>query len=241
MFRDIVTADPPVLNIDDNNNNYDIASYNLFSGRVGRKRGISFSYFNGKFFDELSDSLKLTRTILPELLTLINLDDYEKPMMGLLEQMVDSNLVQPKDYEIYFSKFLIEAKQLLKKQAIAEKKRLIEKEENKKDDKPNYDYLPGENADPGNAELETYAKLLLPFAETKSTVKPVLEQMLNSNDKKLKFHTLLLLIQHKKAYPDTMLHYFAAQDEYRYDLYDELKNMKRTELFPDSFNTHIAL
>jgi len=51
-----------------------------------------------------------------------NLDDYEKPIMNLLEEMVDSNLLKPKDYEIYFSKFLIEAKQELKKQVIAENK-----------------------------------------------------------------------------------------------------------------------
>jgi uncharacterized protein YbaP (TraB family) len=241
-FRDIVTADPPVLNVDDNNYNYDITSYNMFSGgRTGRSRSLSFSYFNGQFFDELSDTLKLTRTILPDLLPLINLDDYEKPIMNLLEQMVDSNLVKPRDYEIYFSKFLIEAKQLLKKQAIAEKKRLIEKEENKKEDKPDYGYRLNEDSDYGNTVLETYAKLMLPFAETNNSVKPVLDQMLNSNDKKLKYHTLLLLIRHKKSYPDTMISYFAKQDEYRYDLYDELKDMKRMDLFPDSFNTHIAL
>ena len=38
-----------------------------------------------------------------------------------------------------------------------------------------------------------------------------------------------------------MISYFAKQDEYRYDLYDELKKMKRLDLFPDSFNTHISL
>jgi hypothetical protein len=243
IFRDIVTADPPVLNVGDNNYNYDVTiNYSMFSGgRTGHSRGLSFSYFNGQFFDELSDTLKLTRTILPDLLPLINLDDYEKPVMNLLEQMVDSNLIKPKDYEIYFSKFLIEAKQLLKKQAIAEKKRQIEKEENKKEDKQDYAYRLNEDSDYGNTELETYAKLMLPFAETNNPVKPVLDQMLNSNDKKLKYHTLLLLIQHKKSYPDTMISYFAKQDEYRYDLYDELKDMKRMDLFPDSFNTHIAL
>jgi len=176
----------------------------MFSGgRTGRSRSLSFSYFNGQFFDELSDTLKLTRTILPDLLPLINLDDYEKPIMNLLEQMVDSNLVRPRDYEIYFSKFLIEAKQLLKKQAIAEKKRLIEKEENKKEDKPDYGYRLNEDSDYGNTVLETYAKLMLPFAETNNSIKPVLDQMLNSNDKKLKYYTWVLLIRYKKAYTDT--------------------------------------
>ena len=44
---------------------------------------------------------------------------------------------KPADYQIYFSKFLIEAKQELKKQAIAEKKKAIEKAEEDKEDKKN--------------------------------------------------------------------------------------------------------
>jgi len=62
-------------------------------------------YDNDSFLDELSDSLALTRTILPDLLPLMNLEDYKTSIMNLLEQLVDSNLVKPKDYEQYFSKF----------------------------------------------------------------------------------------------------------------------------------------
>jgi hypothetical protein len=238
LFRDIVTAEPPVLNIKDNSN-YDY-SY-LYSGRGRRKSNFSFSFSNGNFFDELSDTLKLTKTILPDLLPLINLDDYEKPIMNLLEEMVDSNLLKPKDYEIYFSKFLIEAKQELKKQVIAEKKKEIQKAENKKENKNDLRYLSDDKADTGNDDLNLYAKLLLPFMDVNPNVKPVIDQMLRSNDKRLKFNTLLLLIKNKKAYPDTLIKYFAAQDEYRYELYSELKDLKQKELFPASFNNHIEL
>jgi uncharacterized protein YbaP (TraB family) len=240
-FRDIVAADPPVLNIrDDEYGSY--STYDITRSIGGRNNRFRFSYFNGKFFDELEDTLQLTKIILPDLLPLVNLDDYKKPIMNLLAQMVDSSLVKPKDYETYFSKFLIEAKQELKKQAIAEKKRQIEKEEQKKEDKQDYSFRSNENESGfGNDDLETYAKLLMPFAETNNTVKPVIDQMLNSSDKKLKFNIMLLLIEHKKPIPDTMLRHFAAQDEFRYDLYKELKVLKRMELMPDSFNTHIAL
>ena len=54
--------------------------------------------------------------------------------MQLLAAMVDSNLLDKKTYEIYLSKFLVEAKQELKKQAIAEKQKAIEKAEMKKED-----------------------------------------------------------------------------------------------------------
>jgi uncharacterized protein YbaP (TraB family) len=238
LFRDIVTAEPPVLNVKDNSN-YDY-SY-LYSGRGRKKSNFSFSYSNGNFFDELSDTLQLTKTILPDLLPLINLDDYEKPIMNLLEEMVDSNLLKPKDYEVYFSKFLIEAKQELKKQVIAEKKKAIEKAENKKENKNDLRYLADEEKDTGNDDLNLYAKLLLPFIDINPNVRPVIDQMLRSNDKRLKFNTLLLLIKNKKTYPDTLIKYFAAQNEYRYELYSELKDLKQKELFPASFNNHIDL
>ena len=129
IFRDIITVEPPVLNVNTNNNDYGLNNYSYFS----RTRNyFSSGYFNGNFMDELSDSLKLTKTIMADLLPLMNIDDYEKPMMSLLEQMVDSNLIKPKEYEMYFSKFFIEAKQELKKQAIAEKKKQIEKAVSKK-------------------------------------------------------------------------------------------------------------
>ena len=51
--------------------------------------------------------------------------------------MVDSNLLDKKTYEIYLSKFLVEAKQELKKQAIAEKQKAIVKAEMKKEDSKN--------------------------------------------------------------------------------------------------------
>jgi uncharacterized protein YbaP (TraB family) len=240
-FRDIVTNDPPVLSIRDNESLYSYEDYNVFSEIVSRYRGFTYSYYNGRFFDELSDSLQLTRTIFPDLLPLINLDDYKKPMMNLLKQLLDSNLVQPKDYEMYLSRFLIEAKQELKKQAIAEKKRQIEKEESKKADKKDFVFNSNEKTDLGNDELVLYARLLLPFATTNTAVKPVIGQLLHSNDKKLKYHTLLLLVQNNMPVPDTLPAYFAALDEYRYELWKELKYLKRTNLFPDSLNTHIAL
>ena len=61
--------------------------------------------------------------------------------MRLLGEMVDSNLVKPKDYETYFSKFLLEAKQELKKQAIAEKKKAIQKAEDRKMKRKSFSYV----------------------------------------------------------------------------------------------------
>lgn len=234
VFRDIVNAEPPVLDAGP-------GSYSTYSPVTPYSYYRSdFSYDNGSFLDELSDSLQLTRTILPDLLPLLNLEDYKTSMMRLLGRMVDSNLVKPKDYDMYFSKFLIEAKQELKKQSIAEKRKAIEKAEESKEEKKNSSYDEDEN-DYGNDDLALYATLLLPYWESNAAVQPVIQQMLRSNDKRLKYNTMMLLLRNNKPYPDSLLTFFAKMDEYRYELYSDLKDMKKTDKFPAEYNTHLQL
>ncbi|MBK5270773.1 MAG: TraB/GumN family protein, partial [Bacteroidia bacterium] len=228
IFKEIINTEPPVL--DGNVNN----SYFSFRGKKNR-------FVNGSFLDELSDSLQLAKTILPDLLPLLNLDDYKKSLMQLLAEMIDSNLVKPKDYDMYFSKFLIEAKQELRKQAIAEKKRAIEKaEENKKDS--SRDYLTDDDEkDNGNDKLSLYATLLLPYWQTNVGVQRLIQQMVESDDKKLKYSTTLLLIRNNKPFQDSMLTYFASLDDYRYDLYTDLKGLKKLDQFPSLYFNHLDL
>ena len=236
IFRDIVNTEPPVLI----SGSGGYSDYSYTSPLLPYRSG--FSYDNGKFLDELSDSLKLTKTILPDLLPLLNLEDYKNSIMKLLGGMVDSSLLTPKDYDMYFSKFMIEAKQELKKQSIAEKQKAIEKaEENKEEKKNSYSYYDDADKDSGNDDLSLYATLLLPYWETNTAVQPLIQQMLKSNDKKLKYSTMLLLLKNKKTFPDSLLSFFGGLDEYRYQLYHDLKEMKMLNKFPALYNNHLDL
>ncbi len=233
IFRVIIAAEPPVLDIGgadyrDYKHNGSIPSYGSEND-------------NGKFLDELSDSLQLTRTILPDLLPLLNLDDYKHLIMKLLGEMTESDLLHPQEYEMYFNKFMIEAKQELKKQSITEKKRAIEKAEDQKEKNKKMSYYDDKEDDSGNDDLSLYATLLLPFWETNAAVQPLIQQMLRSNDKRLKYNTLLLMLQHKRPYPDTLLRYFGSLDDFRYELYTDLKEMDKLDKFPASYNNHIDL
>ena len=98
---------------------------------------------------------------------------------------------------------MIEAKQELKKQAIAEKNKAIKKAEEDKDDKKNL-LIDDDDKDSGNEDLSLYATLLLPYAETNANVQPLIQQMLNSNDKRLKYSIMLLLLRNNKPFPDTL-------------------------------------
>ena len=235
LFRDIISTDPPVLDADNSysyNKGYNsYPSSSVFNANYDYISGIA----DGSFMDELYDSLQLTGTILPGLLPLMNLNDYEKPIMRLLRTMVDSNLVKAKDYEVYFSKFLLEAKQELKRQASEENKSAIEKAEEAKAESKSENVYKRNEEDKGNEHLITYATLLLPFRETSPAVDEVLKKMLASNDKRLKYNTLFLLLRNRLAVPDTVLTYFAKLDAYRYELFTDLKSLKMTDRFPVAY------
>ncbi|HSU26773.1 MAG TPA: TraB/GumN family protein, partial [Chitinophagaceae bacterium] len=234
IFRDIVKSDPPVLEVG--------SSSGYSFPRRGRNSiyGSSGSYSNN-FLDDLADTIQLTKTILPDLLPLLEIEDYKKPIMRLLGVMVDSGIVKPGEYERYYNKFLLEARLELKKQVIAEKTKAIEKAEDNKPGNKNNQHDEDEDDDGGNDELELLATLLLPFNDQQPAVLPVLRQMLQSSDKKLKYATMLLLMRNNKPIPDTMLNYFAGMDDYRYRLFTRLKKLNKIKQFPAAFNNHLDL
>lgn len=233
-FKSIINTEPPVLDLGSG-----YSSYSSFSPFAINK---NYSYDNGSFLDELYDSLKLTKAILPDLLSLLNLNDYKNSMMKLLGQMIDSNLVTTADYNAYFTKFLIEAKQELKKQGIVEKRRSIQKaEDSRKDNKSLTSYDRDDEKDSGNDDLSLYATLLLPYWETNAAVKPLIQQMLQTNDKRLKYNTTMLLVRNNKPYNDSLLNYFGSLDDYRYQLYSDLKEMNKLNRFPSLYNNHLDL
>ncbi|HEU4471252.1 MAG TPA: hypothetical protein VFR58_09220, partial [Flavisolibacter sp.] len=197
---------------------------------------------SGSFLDDLTDTLKLTAGIFPDILPLININDYERPMMNLMGTLIDSSLISARDYESYQSKFLLEAKQELKKQVIKEKNRSIEKAQEDDEEeltgiyRNNYD-----NTDRGNYQLDLYATLLMPFWDKNPAVPQLVNQLLSGSDNRLKYNTAILLLRHKKQVPDTLLSYFAGLDEYRYELYSDLKKNGLISKFPAAHNNHIQL
>jgi uncharacterized protein YbaP (TraB family) len=247
IFKDIVIAEPPVLSLGENTTSAARRTVKLRSVIDYGKYDYEDEYNDGEsigagFLDPLSDSLLLTKTIFPDLLPLINLDDYKWPMMNLMAMMADSSLINPKEYALYSEKFLLEAKQELRKQALAEKKKAIAIATAKdEEEKETYGYDVKDNEDAGNESLSLYARLLMPFYESNAGVKEVMNKMIASNDKKLKYNTLFLLLRNKKPVPDTLFTYFAGMEDYRHDLYSDLKELKMQAKFPAKYNTHLLL
>ncbi|WP_121357117.1 TraB/GumN family protein [Flavisolibacter nicotianae] len=218
-FAQLVQGDPPVL---------------------GTNRNSSSDPGDNFFFDRLSDSLSLSAGIIKDLLPLLNLDDYEQPVLRLMGLLVDSNLLAPQAYASYLPRFLLEAKQALKKQAIQEKTRAIEKaRQDEKEGDSDDDSRP--QLDPGNPELVRYAALLLPFWDAEPQVATMLGQLGKSNDVQLRFEIAMLLLRNNRPVPGSVLNEFAALDQYRYLLLEALQELDKPALFPARYKNQLDL
>lgn len=229
LFKDIMLEEPPVIERDTYNSNKQYGRLNL---------GISplKQVHRNDLFDYLYDSAQLTKTLFPDFLALLTLDDYKPNMMDLLSNLVDSGYLKAADYQDYYNKFWLEAKQELRKQSIAEKTKSIEKKQEEMEEKrPAVDIAADDESSTGNDALDLYAVLMMPFWDKNENIPSFYNKLLQTNDKKLKYKTALLLLRNNKPVPDSTWKYFAAMDDYRSELYDDLDNINHLEKFPAQY------
>jgi hypothetical protein len=93
----------------------------------------------------------------------------------------------------------------------------------------------------GNETLSQYAVLLIPLWDKNPAVVQLLQQLLTSNDRELKYKTMLLFIRNGKPFPDSIINYFASGNDYRYKLYNDLTEINRSPVFPVQFKNHLHL
>ena len=232
-FKDLMLKEPPIS--DDQNEGW--TSYPPL-GRSEASISASMRYIDrDDHWNELYDSLALTRQMFPDFLQLITLDDYKSDVMNLLTVLVDSGYLKASDYETYFNKIYIDGRQLLKKQMAKEEKAKIEKASRK--EKSNAGMFPGyeEQAedDDGNHAVQQHSILLLPFWDKNPGVQTYFNQLMKTNSRKLLYETFLLLLRNQKPLPDSLFQKFAALDEYRSTLYSDLKKINKLDKFPSSY------
>jgi hypothetical protein len=232
-FKDLLLQEPPIADDEE-----DRITMNSTIG-VFRMPHITIDdqeiYYGN--WSELYDSLSLTKVIFPDFLKLINIDDYKSEVMDLLTKMVDSGYVKAEDYDTYFSKIYLDAKQKLKKQVAREERVKIEKASRK--DKTTAIYYPGlgneDGAEGSNRSLKQYSILLLPFWDKNPGVPAYFQQLLKTESKGLLYETFILLLRNNKPVPDSLFQKFAALDECRSGLYRDLQKMKKLDKFPVAF------
>jgi uncharacterized protein YbaP (TraB family) len=192
------------------------------------------SYDYEGIFKNLGDTLKLAKTLYPDLLQLTSLDDYKDNIISLLVTLVDSGYVSAKDYEQDFSKLYFDAKIELKKLQGRDENRM--KEESKEKDNPVEEvlrYSRYNSSDAGN--LDEYAVLLMPFFDQQANVPKFFDKLLQSKDEGVRMTAAVLLLRNKKNVPDSILLNLAQKDNLRADLYDRLEQAKRLDKFPAKY------
>ncbi len=232
-FKDLMLQEPPI--VDDDDDALSVSS----RGRISSMPKLVFTEveedYHGKW-SELYDTLSLTKAIFPDFLQLMTIDDYKEDVMDLLTTMVDSGYLKAADYENYFSKIYLDAKQMLKKQIAKEEKNKLERVSR---DKSTVPYYPGwdedEEYEVGNGALNQYSILLLPFWDKNPGVPTYFNQLMKTESRRILYETFILLLRNNKPVPDSLFQKFAALDEYRSELYADLKKMKKADKFPAAY------
>ena len=117
-----------------------------------------------------SDSLKVMKQLYPDILQYASIEEYKKPVYGLLVKLLDSNIVKPKIYKS-------SKKQLINDAKIEIKRSLNESKYARFDE---------------NSMLEGYTKLLFPFRKEKSVAAFYDKLILSKNAQALTTYYMLL-------------------------------------------------
>jgi uncharacterized protein YbaP (TraB family) len=239
-FKNLVIVEPPALTSTSNVslNNYSIQALvdDVVTAKAINKRPKTYTYYsdyNSKW-QPLFDTLQLSAPLLPELMDLMVLEDYKPTITSLLENAIDSGYVKSDQYKQYYNKFLLEAKQAIKKQAAYDSKKEMSKlnDKDKDNDNDNYDY-----SEYSSNDLSSYSTLLIPFWDHSTEVPALFNKLLTLKDKKTLYNTAVVMVRNNKPVPDSIITKLAADDKYRADLYSALVDCKKEKLFPDKYKT----
>jgi uncharacterized protein YbaP (TraB family) len=237
-FKELILQEPPLVDDDDNQyRNYNIRRLAIQSPGAPRRYFAGADKYYGKKWPGLYDSLSLTKIIFPDFLQLLTVDDYKDGVLDLLQIMVDSNQLRSADYESYFTKIYLDAKQLLKKQRAREEKEKMARSAKKDQNNyysPSYD-IEDEEGGSGNDELRKYAVLLMPFWEKNNGIPVFFSQLMSTTDRELLYDITLLMARNGKPVSDSLLNSFASTDDYRVRLYEDLRDANMLNRFPAQY------
>jgi hypothetical protein len=246
-FKDLMLQEPPIIESDNSNYNYYARrSNNRTVDIITAAPSVDFSYssYRGNWH-QLYDSLALTRTLFPDMLQFLNIDDFKNETLELMHVLADSGYLKGTDYESYLSKLYLDGRQLLKKQIAMENKRNMQKVMRKdvsnlyntgNDEEDEEDDL-----DAGNSEVDQYSVLLLPFRSKHQGIQNYFTQLMTTQDRRLLYNSFILLLRNNQPVPDSLFTKFASLDQYRAELYKDLKEMKKLDKFPKDQRTQMAL
>ncbi|MEX6686749.1 TraB/GumN family protein [Danxiaibacter flavus] len=225
-FKKLVLNDPPAI-LSSADDDY---SFNYSNRSIKSKR----AYLNYKW-NQLYDTLSLSAAIIPDLLDLMVLEDYKYDAERLLRYAVDSGYIKAAQYKQYQTKFLLEAKQALKKQIAKEDKaemsKLNDRNYNNRDDDDASDYVRSATS---NA-LSNYIGLLIPFWDQSQDVQLFFDKLLHLKNKRIKMDAVVAMIKNNRPVNDSVTGAIAADDKLRLAFYKAMSSLNKLQLFPKAY------
>lgn len=234
-FKDLILENTPAL-ASDNGNRFPSLDMNFILQSMSAKndRTIDYNAFSNDTWHQLHDTLSLASKIIPAMLDLVTLDDYKDDIISLLSEAVDSGYIKAPDYKNYFNKFLLDAKQLLKKRLAQEEKKEMNKLDKNNQGMPDYYNNMYGNRD-GNDNFENYIVLLMPFWNQSKEVPAFYDKILQMRSIPAKVKAVTTMLKNGKAVPDTLLQALAADEQNRILFYNALQTDSLTHYFPKKY------
>ncbi|MCX6208294.1 MAG: TraB/GumN family protein [Bacteroidetes bacterium] len=209
-------------------------------------------------FNHLSDSMQLTKAILPQVLSLVNLDDYKMRVYGLISQMLDSVITQ-KEYKSIYDKVFFDAKIALKKLKAADEKITNTDEDESNNNNysrrmPNIEKLIRNGGDVDrvisryssydnnnstsimiNEDIVIYCQLLIPYYNKNNNARLLIDKLLAFKSNELKLNIAKVLNWYKIPVADSIWQAIAKDDKTRLDLLKFTLRTNQSNLFPQEY------
>ncbi len=192
------------------------------------------SYDMENLLYSFSDTLKLTKNLLPELIELTTIQEYKNSAYSIISQMKDSSIITIADYAPIHNRLITESRIEYKRTMAS-----LTKEKN-------YEYE-GEGggyedyAAPSNYGYNSYAtysalnallELTLPLRTANATMKTLTDKILAITDNKLRMSLMPVLLKNKVYFQDSVYETLAKNKESRIMLFQNLAEAKMHDKFP---------
>ncbi|HEY1046316.1 MAG TPA: TraB/GumN family protein [Bacteroidia bacterium] len=214
----------------------------------------SSSYEMSEMLNSFGDSLKLTKTILPELIELTNLIEYRSTAYEMITKMKDSGIINENDYASLHNRLAYETK--------IEYKRVMASLTNYRgESEDDYQYNYYEYGDIENKHLNSLyesvgyvnnfynsnynshsAQLLadildlsLPLRNKNKTVDEIVSKILNITDNSVRLDLIPVLLKYKIDFHDSVYEALAKNKKTTVDFYETLSEAKKLEKFPMAY------
>ena len=188
-----------------------------------------------------SDSLKLTRIILPELIELTGIPEYRNTAYRMISRLKDSGIITELDYAAIHDKLVRETR--------IEYKRLVAaitgaQSSNTTDNSYLRSGMNLFRAALGKADKRSYTllsdmlDLSLPLRQKNNTIQDIVSRILKITDNDIRLSLLPVLIKYKIDFHDTVYQALAKNRSTRIAFYKVLAEAKHLSKFPKAYLNH---